>query len=261
MLSASLSYKLIVRDLPATLERTGSRPDISREISYYRENIREVKSLQDFIADDRLFRFAMTAYGLQDMSYAKAFMRKVLESGIDSPNSLANRLQDPRYKEFATVFNFARYGETTTIFERAREGTIDRFVRQTVEIEAGAASEGARLALYFQRKAPEVVSAYNLLADRALLEVAQMVAGLPPASAALDIDKQAALISSRIDLKALKDPEQVQKMMERFTLLWEMRNQPQFGGGVPNVLVGSGFTGLSQSLLTSIQNLRPSRGR
>ena len=36
-----------------------------------------MKSIDDFMKDTRLYNYAMKAFGLDDMAYAKAFMRKV----------------------------------------------------------------------------------------------------------------------------------------------------------------------------------------
>jgi hypothetical protein len=41
------------------------------------------------------------AFGLGDMAYAKAFMRKVLAGGVKDSDSFANKLTDPRYRELA----------------------------------------------------------------------------------------------------------------------------------------------------------------
>jgi len=48
---------------------------------------------------------------------------------------------------------------TTTIFDRTRQGTVDAYVRQTLEEDAGARNEGVRLALYFNRKAGDIKAA------------------------------------------------------------------------------------------------------
>ena len=104
------------------------------------------------------------------MAYAKAFMRKVLEEGVDDPDSFANKLTDKRYRNLPSRFNFKRYGETTTAFDRTQQGTVDKYDRQTLEEQAGAKDDGVRLALYFARKAPDVESVSGLLADPALLK-------------------------------------------------------------------------------------------
>ena len=69
-------------------------------------------------------------------------------------------------------------------------------MRQTLEENAGAQNEGVRLALYFQRKAEASKSAYEILADPALLKVVQTALGIPPETGTQDIDRQAALISA-----------------------------------------------------------------
>jgi hypothetical protein len=242
--------------LTRSLQTTAERPDIARQTQYYLKKIGTVKSIDAFLADDRLFRYAMKAHGLEEMSYAKAFMRKVLEEGVDADDSFANTLTDSRYREFAETFNFQRYGETATVFERTQQGTVDKYYRQSLEEDAGARDEGVRLALYFERKAPEAESVLELLADRALLRVAQTIAGLSEATGALDIDRQAALISRRLDIEDLKDPEKLQQLITRFTSLWEAQRQPDFSSSNA-ILIGAQISfGISGDLLASIQNLR-----
>ena len=41
-------------------------------MEYYRENIGKVETVDEFVDDSRLLNFALKAYGLEDMSYAKA---------------------------------------------------------------------------------------------------------------------------------------------------------------------------------------------
>ena len=65
-----------------------------------------MKTVDDFMKNDRLYQYAMKAYGLEDMIYAKAFMKKVLQSDLSDPNSYANKLTDKRYREFAAAFSF-----------------------------------------------------------------------------------------------------------------------------------------------------------
>jgi hypothetical protein len=120
VLNTNTSFKLITRDIERSLDRVERDPAVKREAEYYLKNISKVKSVKDFLADDRLFRFAMKAHGLSNMTYAKAFMKKALEEGIDSSQSFANKLADTRYRDFVETFNFARHGETATIFTRAQ---------------------------------------------------------------------------------------------------------------------------------------------
>jgi flagellar basal body rod protein FlgG len=226
--STYTSYNLIARDLPRSIERIASQPQVARESEYYLKRISEIKSIDEFMADTRVFNYAMKAHGLEDMNYAKAFMRKVLTEGVDKEDAFANQLADSKYKEFAETFNFARNGETATIFNKAQQGTVDKYHRLTLEEEAGVDNTGVRLALYFERTAPELDSVYGILADTALYEVVRTALGIPAEIAASDIDKQAEMLKSRLDIEDFKDPEKLNTFMQRFTALWELDN-PSFG--------------------------------
>jgi hypothetical protein len=256
VLTTFTSYRLITSDLPRSLAAIARKPQVARETDYYLERIGEVKSIDDFLADNRLFTYAMKAFGLGEMTYAKAFIRKALTEGIDDPQSFANQLSDQRYRDFVSTFNFARYGTATTSFERTRQGTVDKYVRQMLEEDAGSRNEGVRLALYFQRKAPLLKSAYGILADRALLAVVQTALGLPPATALADIDLQAEMISRRLDIEEFKDPNKLQRFIARFLSLWELTN-PGTQANSPAVSAGwRAGVGITPSLLASLQNLQ-----
>jgi hypothetical protein len=256
VLTTLAGYSLIARDLPRSLDNVAAKPQVSRETEYYLGHIEDVKSVDDFLADRRLFGYAMKAFGLGDLTYAKALMRKVLVEGVDKPDSLANTLTDQRYREFAEAFNFARYAETTTIFDRTRQGTVDRYVRQTLEEDAGAQNEGVRLALYFARKAPEITSHYGILGDIALLKVVQTTLGISPATAALNIDKQAEMFAKRLDIDDLKDPDKVANLLNRFASLWDL-SQGNSASGSPGLLFAQPLElGIGGDLLASLQNLK-----
>lgn len=256
MLTTTAAFRLITTDLDRSLLRTAQTPNVERESAHYLEHIGEIRSVDDFFANDRVYRYAMKAFGLSDMAYAKAFIRKVLEEGIDNTSSLANRLADPRYRDLVETFNFARYGEATTSFGRTQQGTVDLYVRQTLEEDAGRQNEGVRLGLYFQRKAAGIDSPMDILADPALLKVAQTALGISPLSAAADIDKQADMISARLDVEDLKDPEKLDRFLARFTSLWELENGQSVASS-PAILAGQPLTvGLSANLLASLQNLK-----
>src|SRR5690606_14241580 len=120
-----------------------------------------------------LYNYAMKAFGLEDMAYAKAFVRKILTEGVKSDDAMANQLTDKRYKEFATTFDFEGKGDKATESTDAQQGVMDKYLRQTLETEAGSQNEGVRLALYFERKASTITNAYEILGDKALLTMMQ----------------------------------------------------------------------------------------
>lgn len=254
MLTTYTSYLQITADLPRSIERVGEQPLVARETEYYRENISNVKSIDDFMADRRIYEYALKAHGLEEMSYARAFIRKVLTEGIETDSSFANQLADKRYSALVETFNFFRNGESTTVFTKAQQGTIDKYMRQTLEEDAGDSNEGVRLALYFQRKAADITEPYQILADTALSTVVRTALSLPDEFALTDVDKQAALFSDRLDFADFQDPEKLETFLQRFTSLWEVAN-PRLD--TSNVLLnGSTGFGISGDLLLSINNLK-----
>lgn len=257
MVSTFVSYASITRDLSLSLERVEKQPVVQRETEYYLENIGKVKTVEEFVDDRRLFGFAMKAFGLEDMTYAKAFMVKVLEGGIDDDDSFANSLNDKRYRDFAETFNFARYGDTATVFTAAQQGTVDRYVRQTLEEDAGANNEAVRLALYFERKAPTITDMFEVLADTALAKVVRTSLGLPDSFALLDVDKQVEILEKSIDVEDFSDPEALSKFMTRFTSMWDVQNgSAQTTPNISILFQQPAELGISTDLLLTMQQLK-----
>lgn len=401
------SYRLIAKDLTASLARKAAEPTVARETAYYEAHIGQVTTIDDLLGDQRLYAYAMKAYGLEEMTYAKAFMRKVLEEGAASAASFANRLADERYTAFARAFSFgqglsaagadpASFGEparaaslsapkrladaydfggpaeasfvvesrldatttrsvtvrlnartlagqvenlskvtpseiatavaaqieasalrgkvqvglaadgslffeTTALTELGADaagragGTIrtlairnaplssgDRiaadlgfgtglgpdamaqavtqaYLRQSLESEAGDADTGVRLALYFARKAPDLRSAYDILGDAALSQVANTVVGLPATSGAATSEalaKRAALIADKIDIASLRDPAKLDAFVRRFAAIWDAQNNT---ASAPVLALFTGAGSIDAEILMSAQAARAGR--
>lgn len=372
MVSTYLSYQLIARDMPTAIDRVEREPMVDRETKYYLENISKVKTIEEFVKDDRLFRYAMKAHGLEDMAYARAFMVKALKEGISDPDSFANKLQDKRYAEFVGTYNFAKYGQLATVYNkaqhevpgnylmqaeiagldpdsayvqqetayyranigkvtsiealmsngrlltyamaaygldsatenldyieellaggvrdtnspankeedkrytgfvaafdfeglgekattlaRAQQPSIDKYLRQTLEENAGDENEGVRLALYFERKAATLTNFYEILADPALAEVVRTALGLPDAFAQADIDRQVKLFEERLDIEDFTDPERLEKFLTRFTSMWEIENPTAPAQAQISVLFSQPVEfGVSADVLFAIQSMK-----
>ena len=374
MLSTYLNYQLITRDMTTSIGRVEKQPMVARESAYFQQNIGKVTSIEDFVKDDRLFKFAMKAFGLSDMDYAKAFMvkamkegvadpdsfankltdkryaefvatfnfasrderttnyveaadgvvdrytlaavaagveidnpqlekinndylakigkvtsidqflanddlyvyamkahgleeyisnktfmREILEGGVTDPDSLANRQKNEAFAEFATSLNFAAYGEKTTTYNKVIEDTVAKYTRQTLEEDAGVQNEGVRLALYFERKmnAGGISSAYQILADPALSQVVRTALGIPESMATADVDRQAAMIESKIDFDELSEPDGLKKFMQRFTAMWDIQNTSNTAVASVSVLFSQPVSfGLSTDVMLTLSKLQ-----
>lgn len=179
LLSTYTSYELITRDINKSLARVEQQPTVNRDTAYYKANIGKVKSIDDFVGNYRLFGYAMKAYGLENMTYAKAFMTKVLEGGVTDPDSFANQLTDKRYLEFAKAFDFNRNGADTTTYNRAQSDVPKNFVYQT-EMTTSQPNFGyvEEETSYFLDNIGNVKSVDDLLGNGRLLQYALTANGL-----------------------------------------------------------------------------------
>ena len=230
---------------------------VKAETDYYLANVTRLQSIDDLMADRRLLNFALSAYGFDPTAESPERIRAMLEGGISDPASLANKSTDTRYAAFVSAFNFVEYGETATTFNRVQQTSVDKYMRQTLEEDAGVQNEGVRLALYFERKAANITNFYEILADPALAKVARTALGLPDSFASADIDRQAKLFEEKLDIEDFTDPERLSKFLTRFTSLWEVSNPTSTQQTSLGVLFGQPVElGVSTNLLLAIQQMK-----
>ncbi|MGO4527396.1 DUF1217 domain-containing protein [Microvirga sp. 2MCAF35] len=257
MISTMTRYQMLQTNPVLTKTLTQNDAMVKRDTEYYLANISKVKSVDEFVKDYRLFTYAMKAYGLEDMAYAKAFMKKVLSEGTTSSTSMANKLVDPRYKEFAKAFDFAAKGDKATSEASATTEAVSKYYQQTLEAKEGEQNEGVRLALYFKRKASSVTSTMGLLADKRLLTFMQTAFNIPKEASKASIDLQVRNLEKHINIKDLQDPKKVDKLIQRFSALWDMNNTTlEQVAPVLTLFSDPTEAGISVDLMMSITKLR-----
>ena len=68
-------YRLFFSNSERTLTDISERPQVSREVEYYQQRIEEIDSAEELVSDTRVMNFIMRAYGMEELSYAKALVR------------------------------------------------------------------------------------------------------------------------------------------------------------------------------------------
>lgn len=230
---------------------------IEVETSYYLGRVAEIRSIDDLMADKRLLNFALAAYGFDPAWERPQTIRAMLEGGVSDPGSPANTSTDKRYAAFVTAFNFMEHGEAATTFNRAKQASIDKYLRQTLEENAGKENEGVRLALYFERKAADLTNFYEILADPALAKVVRTALSLPDSFASADIDRQVKLFEERLDIADFTDPAKLEKFLTRFTSMWEVNSPTAPAQAQVSVLFSQPVEfGVSTDVLFAIQSMK-----
>jgi hypothetical protein len=163
------TYLSITKNLSRTQARTAAEPAVKTASAYYAANIGKITSIKQFVGNYRLLSYALDAYGLGSQINSTALIKKVLEGGVANSKALANTL--PQWKAFATAFDFVGKGAASISTATAIAATKQNYIEQQLENDEGQQDVGVQLALYFHRVAPNVTSAFGILADKNLLQV------------------------------------------------------------------------------------------
>ncbi|MEX6508073.1 DUF1217 domain-containing protein [Jiella sp. M17.18] len=214
MLSSFLTYQLYASDMQRSLNRVAAEPLVSREAAYYKANIGNVKTIDDFLGNYQLYSYAMTAYGLEDQIGSKALMKKVLESDLTDSSSFANQLADDRYRTFAAAFHFSAdstssssssssttSSSTTPIAQSTQQSDLTTEAYSDWRVRAGQAQ--AFNASHYVSAIGSVTSLDQFMNDKALYNVALTSVGIDPAITSKDFIRQV-LTSNAADGPAAK---------------------------------------------------------
>lgn len=245
-------------------QQAAVRAQATKDASEYQQAIAGIGSVSDLLANRPMVDFILLAKGLDPRKVSTEFLKKIFSSDLNDPKSFANTESGPRFAEIVASFNFDSKGNVARLpmmgpqkRDQFRE-TQANYVEQSLEQQQGDANPGVRLALYFQRKAGDITSAYDILADKALSEVFRTTFDLPDSMAAMPIDQQAKFVDRFMKIKDLSDPAKVTKLLSRFSAMYDIRNSQSTGQGqspLLNLFQGSS-SGISDSTYLAIAKLR-----
>lgn len=190
----------------------------SRLIDSFMERISDVETVDQLVDDFELYSFVMKAFDLEDQIFGKAMIKKILKSDIEDRESLVNRLTDVRFRELYQEMGFGKdgIGNINTLLTPWKERMVDRYLERTFDNAQAEQNETVGTALEFRRKAAEIDSPFDILKDQEISAFMRRVLGLPKEMAQLDIDRQAKMFTDAYDLTKLQDPEEVERLVQRF---------------------------------------------
>ncbi|MFT4096317.1 MAG: DUF1217 domain-containing protein [Rhodoblastus sp.] len=253
------TYLAIAKNASRWTTIASKAADVATQTKYFQDNIGKATSAADLVKNQRLFAYAMKAFGLGDRVYAKGLMTQVLQQGVGSSSTLAYKLNDPNVLAFAKAFDFASKGAQTTQSDALVKSVVDQFTQNALETDQSNQNAGVGLALYFQRKAPTITSVYSILADKKLLNVVQTALDISPMTAVMPIDSQAAMLKKKLDLADFTDTKKLQTFIARFAAQYDAKygDASASGSTYSNaILLGASQDsggGLGASLLQAIQ--------
>ena len=240
-------------------EAAGLRSQAEKDAVYYRNAIADVGSVSELLADRKMVDILLVSKGLDPAKVTNDYLRKIFSSDLSDARSFANTESDPRFAEIVASFNFDKTGHVarlTMVGPQKRDQLLEtqnNYLQQSLETQQGDANPGVRLALYFQRKAGSITSAYDILADKALAEVFRTTFGLPDALGSTAVDQQAKVVEKYLKLKDLSDPAKLAKLLSRFAVMYDLKNGSQNSSAALTILQGSGASISQDTFLANAQ--------
>lgn len=235
------------------------KEDAKKESEYFTTEMQKIKTLTEFLANDRLTAFAMESMGIDPASVTKDQLEKMFASDLDDAESYLNKEMDPVFRRLVTAFNFdadgnlMREDRSSIQTRRGLYEALDNYLQQTLETQAGEENAGVRLALYFQRMARETTSYYTILADTAIQEFVNTAYGIPDEMANADVDTQVTMMQKYFDIQDFQDPDKLKTLIARFTIMYD--NEQNASDPILTLFSG-GSVGISAETLFAVATLR-----
>ncbi len=253
-------WRFLQRTQESQLEAFKATPALDRELTYFKENISKIESVEDLVKDYTLFKVALGAFGMEDKIADKFFFKKVLEEGSEAEGAFSLKLTDTKFREMAEAFGFGNAGGPKVAESDFAQKITDAYQVRQFEKAVGESDSSMRLALNLEREIgkyadgpfPETVGWFQLMANPPLREVFETALGLPKTIGTLDIDRQRALFqnaSARVfgskSMDVFQDPENVDKLLRNFFA------QEQINSGPGPLTKGMGALTLMQNAVAA----------
>lgn len=253
-------WKFLTRTMDTQKAAFAKSPQIQRDTAYFKDRIAAVKTAEDLVADRRLLRVALGAFGLEGDINNTYFVKKVLSDGTLDQGDLANRLADKRYLEMSKAFGFGDYSVPSTQLSSFPDKIATAYEERQFEVAVGEADDTMRLALNARRELAELAGKgstedtkwYSVLGSGPLRQVFTTAFGLPSSFGQANIDRQLATLKDKAETLLGADtvsqfaaPERVEALVRLFTLRAGAQDSGGRAGAALSLLQSAGRRGLS----------------
>ena len=231
-------WQFLNRTLETQKAQFARNPVLQRDAEYFRANIGKIDTAADLVADRRLLKVALGAFGLDADLPNRFFIRKVLEEGTLEPRSLANRLSDKRYLELSQAFGFGDFDTPRNKLSDFADKMLQPYKARQFEVAVGAQNETMRLALNLRRDLADLAASdrgertkwFAVMGNPPLRQVFETVFNLPQAFGAMDLDRQLDILTERTrrsfgdgGISQFADPDKIEDLARQFVLRSEIR--------------------------------------
>lgn len=235
-------WQFLTRTLASQQTAFDAAPLQRRDTDYFTAKIGKITSVDQLMADPKLLRVALGAFGLGDQTGNTALIRKVLTDGTSTATALANKLSDKRYLALAQAFNFGDPGAPNT----QNPGFPAKIVKayQDQQFQAAIGQQDVNLQLALQMKtglanlaagsSSEAAKWYTVMGTPAMRTVFQTALGLPSSFVSLDIDHQLKVFEEKArqafgdrSVSQFSEPAKIDDLVKRFLVRGDAQGTTQ----------------------------------
>jgi hypothetical protein len=121
---------------------------------------------------------------------------------------------------------------------------VQQYTQAQFEQVIGNTSNTLREAEYAKHELPTITNWYSVIGNPPLANVIQTVLGLPQSFGMLNVDKQAQILGSRMNLADFQDPAKLGKLLNQFVALSTAQTQDPTQNPAVQLLSGASSTGI-----------------
>jgi hypothetical protein len=231
----ALYGRLSKADPAEEMAKFAKRPEIAREIQYFRDTIGQMQTPDDFLKNRRLLRFALSAYNMESQVDYPGRLRQVVMSDPQDRFSVANRMADDRYRQIAADFAFVTEGMDSFKDPQYIEFLVQGYLTNEYEKDVGKLKPALTDAMYFRRKIGSLSKTSQLYGDIQLFDVVKEGLGIPNSAVLASVERLTERIERGFDISRAQDPAYVDNFVKRYLAMKDMNAQ---GGASGSSLIG-----------------------
>lgn len=228
-----IGWRFLERTLETQQASFAESAPVARATDYFRENIGNITSAKDLVADRRLLSVVLGAFGLDDDINNKFFIEKILSDGTTADNALGNRLSNKSYATMSAAFGFGDPVGPLTGLSGFADSIIARYEKKKFELAVGEQDNDFRLVLNIKDGLQDVTTQtksgnaqwFSMMGNGPLRSIFETALGLPSSIAQIDLDQQLKLFKDKSkaifdtdNLAEFNDPVKQEKLLRLFLM-------------------------------------------
>jgi hypothetical protein len=202
------------------LAQIAKDPMVQKDLARFAAVVKGAETLDEILDDPIARRVFLKANGLGDQADSVALAKKTLSSDLGDERALAYRMAsiNGAWLDTAKKYDFNTFGIGLLKLNISIEEVSDNYVGEKRLDMLDEQLPGLGSAILFKRIAADLDTPIKILGSALGRDVVTTALALPKQMAIQSLEAQEKAILGRMDPKKLKDPEFVDKLVQRYLI-------------------------------------------